>query len=287
MGVLIPTAPRLRSGPMRVLVLGYGNPGRRDDGLGPRLAEELSRMALPGVDVDSAYQFQAEDAAAVADHDVVVFVDADVSCPDPFEMRPVLPAGEPRFLHALAGPGNGPVNGVEVPGSDAGSLCPGHPWRGLRRLRRGIVRPGQAEPVRRPRFHRKVSRGANIIMREGKHVVLYVEDDADYQDMVREILEAADFEMVAASSAEEGIRAWDAEKPDLVIVDLMMEEVDAGTSLITDLRARGCDVPIYMLSSVGDDLAMSVDYGALGLAGVFQKPINGKSLVTILKARLD
>jgi len=124
-------------------------------------------------------------------------------------------------------------------------------------------------------------------MREGKHVVLYVEDDADYQDMVREILEAADFEMVAASSAEEGIRAWDTEKPDLVIVDLMMEEVDAGTSLITDLRARGCDVPIYMLSSVGDDLAMSMDYGALGLAGVFQKPIDGRSLITILKARLD
>jgi len=124
-------------------------------------------------------------------------------------------------------------------------------------------------------------------MREGKHVVLYVEDDADYQDMVREILEAADFEMVAASSAEEGLRVWDAEKPDLVIVDLMMEEVDAGTSLITDLRARGCEVPIYMLSSVGDDLAISVDYSALGLAGVFQKPIDGKSLVTILKARLN
>lgn len=124
-------------------------------------------------------------------------------------------------------------------------------------------------------------------MREGKHVVLYVEDDADYQDMVREILEAANFEMVAASSAEEGIRAWDTEKPDLVIVDLMMEEVDAGTSLITDLRARGCDVPIYMLSSVGDDLAMSMDYSALGLAGVFQKPIDGRALVTILKARLD
>jgi DNA-binding response OmpR family regulator len=123
-------------------------------------------------------------------------------------------------------------------------------------------------------------------MREGKHVVLYVEDDADYQDTVREILEAADFEMVAASSAEEGIRAWDIEKPDLVIVDLMMEEVDAGTSLITDLRARGCDVPIYMLSSVGDDLAMSMDYGALGLAGVFQTPIAVRSLVTILKARL-
>lgn len=124
-------------------------------------------------------------------------------------------------------------------------------------------------------------------MREGKHVVLYVEDDADYRDMVREILEAAGFEMVSASSAEEGIRVWDEADPDVVIVDLMMEEVDAGASLITDLRARGCDVPIYMLSSIGDDLAGSVDYRDLGLAGVFQKPIDGRSLVAILRSRLD
>ena len=123
-------------------------------------------------------------------------------------------------------------------------------------------------------------------MRDDKHVVLYVEDDPDYQDMVREILEDAGFEMVAAMSAEEGIRAWDEEQPDLVIVDLMMEEVDSGSSLITQLRARGCDVPIYMLSSVGDDLAMSTDYTGLGLAGVFQKPINAQALVMILRAQL-
>ena len=123
-------------------------------------------------------------------------------------------------------------------------------------------------------------------MREGKHVVLYVEDDVDYQDTVREILEAADFEMVAASSAEEGIRAWEDHKPDLVIVDLMMEEVDAGTSLITDLRARGCDVPIYMLSSVGDDFTLTTDVRELGLAGVFQKPIDRTVFLNVLRAAL-
>jgi hydrogenase maturation protease len=103
MGVLMPALPREPSGTRRVLVLGYGNPGRRDDGLGPRFVEALDLMGLPDVDLESAYQLQAEDAAAVADHDVVVFVDADVSCPDPFELRPVLPAGEPRFsTHSLA-----------------------------------------------------------------------------------------------------------------------------------------------------------------------------------------
>ena len=123
-------------------------------------------------------------------------------------------------------------------------------------------------------------------MRDEKHVVLYVEDDPDYQDMVREILENGGFEMVGAASAEEGLTAWEETNPDLVIVDLMMEEVDAGASMITQLRARGCDVPIYMLSSVGDDLAMSTDYSGLGLAGVFQKPIDPTALITILRARL-
>ena len=79
---------------------------------------------------------------------------------------------------------------------------------------------------------------------------------------------------------------FDSKQPDLVIVDLMMEEIDSGTSFVKEMRAAGNDVPIYMLSSVGDDLAVSVDYSGLGLAGVFQKPIDGKSLITILKARL-
>lgn len=94
-----PLAGRARS----ALVLGYGNPGRRDDGLGPRLAEAIGGRGLAGVHVESAYQLQAEDAAAVSDHDIVVFADADVGCADPFELRPILPAGEPRFsTHSLA-----------------------------------------------------------------------------------------------------------------------------------------------------------------------------------------
>lgn len=82
---------------MRVLVLGYGNPARRDDGLGPRLAEALGLRALPGVDVESACQLHAGDAAVLAHHDVVVFVDADRSCSDPYQFGPVHASNEPRL----------------------------------------------------------------------------------------------------------------------------------------------------------------------------------------------
>jgi len=76
----------------RLLVIGYGNPGRLDDGLGPALAEALERQGLDGVTVEADYQLTVEDAEAVARHDAVVFVDASVDGPAPFAFQPVTPA---------------------------------------------------------------------------------------------------------------------------------------------------------------------------------------------------
>ena len=124
-------------------------------------------------------------------------------------------------------------------------------------------------------------------MNDTSRTVLYVEDDADYRDMVQAILEAGGYRMIGAASAEEGIHAFKREAPDLVLVDLMMEEIDAGTNLITRLRAAGCEAPIYMLSSVGDDFSLTTNIRELGLAGVFQKPIEPDTLLAVLKARLS
>ncbi|MDY7107672.1 MAG: response regulator [Planctomycetota bacterium] len=123
-------------------------------------------------------------------------------------------------------------------------------------------------------------------MQDGKNVILYIDDDQDYLDAVRAILESHGYAMAEARSAQEGLKVFKETGPDLVIVDLMMEEIDAGTSFVKELRAHGGDVPIYMLSSVGDDLNLSTDYESLGLAGVFQKPVDGEKLVSVLKSKL-
>lgn len=123
-------------------------------------------------------------------------------------------------------------------------------------------------------------------MRNGNHVILYIDDDQDYLDTVRVILEAHGYEMEEARTAEEGIKVFKETEPDLVIVDLMMEEVDAGTSFVRQLKVLGHDVPILMLSSVGDNLSMTTDYTSLGLAGLFQKPIDPDTLITVLKMKL-
>ena len=76
------------------LVLGWGNPGRLDDGLGPALVQSLAALRLPRVVVDSDYQLTMEDAAEVARYRRVLFVDADRTGPAPFSLRRLRPALE-------------------------------------------------------------------------------------------------------------------------------------------------------------------------------------------------
>ena len=123
-------------------------------------------------------------------------------------------------------------------------------------------------------------------MKDGKHVILCVDDDPDVLSYLKLVLEAEGYVYVGAESAEQGLRTYKEVHPDLIIVDLMMEEVDAGTGFVKELRALGNKAPIYMLSSVGDNLSMSTDYEKLGLEGVLQKPVAKDRLLKILKTKL-
>ena len=89
----------------RILVIGYGNPGRRDDGLGPAFAARLEALRLPGVTVESDYQLAIEHAHLAAQHDIVVFADAaaDIEGESPFYLRSVQPAPEDLYSsHSLS-----------------------------------------------------------------------------------------------------------------------------------------------------------------------------------------
>jgi hydrogenase maturation protease len=61
---------------INVLVYGIGNPGRRDDGLGPRLIARLQKEGAVAADLEIRYQLNIEEALKIKDYDVVVFVDA-------------------------------------------------------------------------------------------------------------------------------------------------------------------------------------------------------------------
>lgn len=92
-----------------ILILACGNPSRGDDALGPTLIERLSANAgaLPGADrtleLMTDYQLQIEHALDLQGRELVVFVDAALSGPEPFRFAPVIP--EPALsitTHALS-----------------------------------------------------------------------------------------------------------------------------------------------------------------------------------------
>lgn len=123
-------------------------------------------------------------------------------------------------------------------------------------------------------------------MSEKKPLILCVDDDADLLEAMKLRLEHAGYHVNTAFSAEEGLRSFKKQRPDFIIVDLMMEEIDSGTALVKDLSLAGNQAPVFMLSSTGDQLNLAVDFQGLGLDGVFQKPVNFDLLLKTLKARL-
>jgi DNA-binding response OmpR family regulator len=123
-------------------------------------------------------------------------------------------------------------------------------------------------------------------MEDGKHLILVVDDDPDIRMTLGIVLEENGYKMIEAASCEEGLKIYKERKPDFLIIDLMMEEVDAGTNFVKEVRLIDREVPIYILSSVGDSLNLSTDYSELGLNGIFQKPIDNQVLLSILKVKL-
>jgi hydrogenase maturation protease len=88
----------------RVLVLGYGNPGRQDDGLGPAAAARIYELGWPNVTAYDNYQLNIEDAMDVAEHDIVWFVDAAKTGPAPYDVRDLSAAATIGFTSHIVRP---------------------------------------------------------------------------------------------------------------------------------------------------------------------------------------
>ncbi|OGS37313.1 MAG: hypothetical protein A2293_06405 [Elusimicrobia bacterium RIFOXYB2_FULL_49_7] len=86
-----------------ILVYGFGNPGRGDDGLGIALAEEIERRDLPDVQVETNYQLNAEDALLISEKRLVVFVDASKGISEGYALTRLQPSHTIGFTtHAMS-----------------------------------------------------------------------------------------------------------------------------------------------------------------------------------------
>lgn len=93
----------------KILIYGYGNPGRQDDGLGNAFVERMESWVgangLEGISFDSNYQLNIEDAAEVSDKDLVIFADASTEPIESFILTPVTASTKVAFTTHAATPG--------------------------------------------------------------------------------------------------------------------------------------------------------------------------------------
>jgi hydrogenase maturation protease len=94
---------------MEILIYGYGNPGRQDDGLGIVLTQKLEKWVsenkISGIDFDSNYQLNIEDAVAITQKDLVIFVDASEEDIEDFCLSKVDGSSKVSFTTHAASPG--------------------------------------------------------------------------------------------------------------------------------------------------------------------------------------
>lgn len=113
--------------------------------------------------------------------------------------------------------------------------------------------------------------------------ILIIDDDGQLNERLGRYLRKFDFTVISAVHPGEGLRLIENEKPDLVILDVMMPEMD-GFEALHKMRSRG-DVPVIMLTARGDvnDRIAGLDLGA---DDYLPKPFNPRELVARIQTVL-
>ena len=119
--------------------------------------------------------------------------------------------------------------------------------------------------------------------------ILTVDDDPDIIEASRIFLEKEGHAVSTASSREEGMKAVASVKPNLLMLDVMMDQPDDGLAMAQDLRQGGYAGPILMLTSLTKVSGFDYDKdGDLVPVDDFQtKPIDPRVLVQKVNALLS
>ena len=89
--------------------------------------------------------------------------------------------------------------------------------------------------------------------------ILVVDDDPDYLLQEKMELEAEGYKVVTAETRKKANQILETMKPDIVIVDLMMEKMDDGFVLSYEIKRRYPKVPVIMVTAVTGQTGMEFD----------------------------
>jgi CheY-like chemotaxis protein len=119
----------------------------------------------------------------------------------------------------------------------------------------------------------------------GKKKILIVDDDPDFLEMHSAVLKNKGYEVVTARSSEECLRALETGRPDLVVLDVMMERFDAGFELCKKIKKNYIGLPVMLLTSIGRQTGLEFSSSAAvlretGADILLDKPVSPETFIT-------
>ena len=123
--------------------------------------------------------------------------------------------------------------------------------------------------------------------------ILIIDDDPDIVEGMKVVLESKNYQIDTAKNGQEGLEKVKLNKPDLIILDIMMETADRGFEVARDLKkdANYKNIPILMLTAIKDRMGLDFKHEAgdetwLPVDDYVEKPLKPDELISKVKRLL-
>jgi CheY-like chemotaxis protein len=139
-----------------------------------------------------------------------------------------------------------------------------------------------------------VKKGKMSMIRQ-KSVIMLVDDDIDFLEMNKHILETRGYRVLCYSDPQDALENMAKEKPNLVITDLMMKTLNSGFSFSQKIKEnpRFTDIPVIIVTAVGSQLGYDFnphtpeELEAMYADAYFEKPIAPEAFIAKVEELLD
>ncbi len=118
-------------------------------------------------------------------------------------------------------------------------------------------------------------------------LIMLVDDDRDFLEINRGLLEARGYRVICSTDPDEALAAAKRERPDLVVTDLMMKNLDSGFSLARAIKSERAlaAIPVILVTAVASQRGFDFnprtreELAAMNAEAFFDKPVSPEALV--------
>ena len=119
-------------------------------------------------------------------------------------------------------------------------------------------------------------------------LIAIIDDDPDILDASSLVLKSKGYEVITATNPNDGYKTITSKKPNLIILDVMMDEPDDGFYLAQKFRREKINTPILMYTSISKAVGMDFNKSEMVPVDDFvEKPITPDQLISKVEALLN